>query len=333
MSNLVSIIVAAYNCEQFIRQSLDSLLNQSYENIEIIIADDSSTDKTKTIIDSYSDKRIKRYHNNKNLGYLKTCNKLFTKCLGSYITFQDADDWSKQNRIQKHLSFMLHYNLDISTCGYDKVSTDGKFLYTFFPTELKSDFIQEINETHFVRVCGASIMIKREVLHSVGNYRLFFDRIGSEHLDWLLRMLPKHSIRNIQKPLYVYRDNPASISNEIDLAKPINYISGRIAFNLFEERMLNNGIDSLMGSNVNQEKITNHALRSFNIHGAFGGSAQRLIQSKRYLDVFKQMFSLLSLRPFHFYTYIMIFVTLLKILLGSYYRPSANFVKTLFKQT
>ena len=88
----------AYNCEKYIHQAIDSVLNQTHINFELLIADDCSTDTTKQIIDSYKDPRIKTFHNNINLGYLKASNKLFSLCKGSYITFQDADDTSELNR-------------------------------------------------------------------------------------------------------------------------------------------------------------------------------------------------------------------------------------------
>ncbi|MBL7917984.1 MAG: glycosyltransferase family 2 protein, partial [Bacteroidia bacterium] len=68
---LISILMPAYNCEKFVKQAIESVLDQSYSNFELLIADDCSTDQTKKVIDSYSDQRIKKFHNQVNLGYLK----------------------------------------------------------------------------------------------------------------------------------------------------------------------------------------------------------------------------------------------------------------------
>ena len=82
-------MIPAYNVEKYIRQAIDSILNQTYSYFELLIADDASTDTTKQIINAYQkiDPRIKTFHNKKNEGYLLTTNKLFQKCKGDYIAF------------------------------------------------------------------------------------------------------------------------------------------------------------------------------------------------------------------------------------------------------
>ncbi len=113
---LVSVIIPAYNCERFIIQSLDSIINQTYQNLEIIVCDDASKDKTRKIIDSYSDPRIKRFHNEYNMGYLITWNKLMAFATGEYITFQDADDVSDTKRIEILLKAFYNFP-EISAVG------------------------------------------------------------------------------------------------------------------------------------------------------------------------------------------------------------------------
>ena len=97
---LISVVMPAYNVERYIEKSINSILDQSYPNVEILVADDASTDKTKAIIDGYTDARIKRFHNESNQAYLKTCNKLMSLAKGQFLAFQDADDFSHVQRFE-----------------------------------------------------------------------------------------------------------------------------------------------------------------------------------------------------------------------------------------
>ncbi len=125
----------AYNCEKFVKHAIDSMLNQSYSNFELLIADDCSKDSTKSIIDSYTDERIKRFHNDVNLGYLKASNKLFKQCTGQLITFQDADDYADLTRLEKLVGF-LDKNEKVSVIGSNviKVDENGKIIDAKFKT-------------------------------------------------------------------------------------------------------------------------------------------------------------------------------------------------------
>ena len=127
----ISVIMPAYNCEKYIRQAIDSILNQTCQNIELIISDDKSTDNTKKILDSYSDTRIKRFDNNVNLGYLKTFNKLIAFAKGEYIAFQDGDDYSDINRLDLLLTEFKKDN-ELGACGsnFTKISKDGELLFS-----------------------------------------------------------------------------------------------------------------------------------------------------------------------------------------------------------
>ena len=100
--NLVSIAMTTYNGEKFIKEQIDSLLHQTYKNLEIIICDDGSTDKTIEVIKEYEqkDKRIKFYQNEKNLGVLKNFEKAISLCSGEYIALCDQHDIWIKNKIE-----------------------------------------------------------------------------------------------------------------------------------------------------------------------------------------------------------------------------------------
>jgi len=99
---LISIAMCTYNGEKYIQEQLDSILNQTYTNLEIIITDDRSSDNTLEIIKEYQEKdaRIKLYDNEKNLGFLKNFDKAISLCTGDYIALSDQDDIWKHNKLE-----------------------------------------------------------------------------------------------------------------------------------------------------------------------------------------------------------------------------------------
>jgi len=103
---LISIAMCTYNGEKYIQEQLDSILNQTYKNIEIIITDDRSSDITIKIIKSYQqkDSRIKLYENEKNLGFLKNFEKAISLCSGDYIALADQDDIWKEYKLEQFLN-------------------------------------------------------------------------------------------------------------------------------------------------------------------------------------------------------------------------------------
>lgn len=102
---LISIAMCTYNGERYIKEQLDSILSQTYTNIELIITDDKSSDRTVSIIKEYQarDKRIKLYENETNLGFLKNFEKAISLCSGEYIALADQDDIWKENKLELFL--------------------------------------------------------------------------------------------------------------------------------------------------------------------------------------------------------------------------------------
>lgn len=115
----VSIIIPCYNVEKYIKDCLDSIINQTYKNIEIICVNDGSTDATKDIIKSYHDKRI-IYIEQENSGVSKARNIGLVAANGKYITFVDGDDLIKKDMIEILVEKMQRYKCDIVFCSYIK---------------------------------------------------------------------------------------------------------------------------------------------------------------------------------------------------------------------
>lgn len=117
MKNLISIIINIYNGESFIDRCIDSLLHQTYSNIEIIIIDDGSTDKTGQIIDLYTDKRIRVFHT-ENKGISSSRRLGLSKVNGEYIIFIDCDDYVETTFLEKLYNTLTIQNADMAICEY-----------------------------------------------------------------------------------------------------------------------------------------------------------------------------------------------------------------------
>lgn len=110
----VSILMPMYNSEKYVQEAIDSVLNQTYENFELIIVDDGSIDSSVEIVEKYNDPRIKLYKNIENKGLPYTRNKLLSLATGEYIALLDSDDIALPNRLQIQVDFLeRNQNVDI----------------------------------------------------------------------------------------------------------------------------------------------------------------------------------------------------------------------------
>lgn len=117
---LVSVIVPVYNAEMFLRETIETILNQTYKKYELILVDDCSTDNSVNIINKYKekDKRIKLIKNQKNSGAAVTRNNGIKKAVGQYISFIDADDKWEPTKLERQIKFMKENNCEFSFTSY-----------------------------------------------------------------------------------------------------------------------------------------------------------------------------------------------------------------------
>ncbi|MBT1162619.1 MULTISPECIES: glycosyltransferase family 2 protein [Bifidobacterium] len=130
---LISVIVNAYNVEQYIRRCLNSVLHQTYRNLEIIVVDDCSSDQTSHIIDSIAeiDSRIHVLHHSMNTGLSGGRNTGLENCHGKYITFVDADDWLEPDYVEYLYSLIAKFDAD--------VAISRNFFTSRFRTQITND--------------------------------------------------------------------------------------------------------------------------------------------------------------------------------------------------
>lgn len=125
---LVSIIMPSWNTEKYIAKSIESVINQTYENWELIIVDDCSTDNTDEVVHKFNDKRIKYYKNDVNSGAALTRNKAIREANGEWVAFLDSDDLWKPEKLKKQLDFMINNGYVFSYHNFEKIDEESNKL-------------------------------------------------------------------------------------------------------------------------------------------------------------------------------------------------------------
>lgn len=128
VDGLVSIIMPSWNTGRFIAESIQSVINQTYKNWELIIVDDCSTDNTDEVIAKFNDNRIRCFKNEKNSGAAVTRNKAIREAKGEWIAFLDSDDLWFPEKLEKQINFMKRNGLVFSYHDYIKIDEDSNLL-------------------------------------------------------------------------------------------------------------------------------------------------------------------------------------------------------------
>jgi glycosyltransferase involved in cell wall biosynthesis len=180
---LVSIALCTYNGEKHLEKQLDSLLTQTYSNLEVVIVDDCSTDNTYSIASSYAEKdsRIKCFKNAANLGFNKNFERAISLTTGEYIAISDQDDIWLPHKIESLLSNIESKWLIFSNSSFindDNETLEGKMLYGFNPTEHNYKCMLLANF-----VTGHTVLFKKDFI----NYFLPFPQNG--FYDWWIGLI------------------------------------------------------------------------------------------------------------------------------------------------
>lgn len=205
---IISVIMPVYNGEKYLREAIDSILNQSYYKFEFIIINDGSTDQTLNILHSYDDPRILLINQN-NQGVIASLNSGVSQSRGKYIARMDSDDISFPERLEKQFYFLENHP-DYHIVGTTFLIIDEKgSVQGINPVLLRDqDLRREILiETIFGH---GTVMMKKEIVQKLGLYRR--DVIHVEDYDLWVRFSKVGKVANLQEVLYLWRDHTQSIS-------------------------------------------------------------------------------------------------------------------------
>tara|TARA_B110000444_G_scaffold151054_1_gene141342 strand:+ start:7554 stop:8237 length:684 start_codon:yes stop_codon:yes gene_type:complete len=204
---LISVIMGAYNCEATIRASIESILKQTYTNLELLVVDDGSDDRTYDICKSIRDKRLKIYKNNKNIGLTKSLNKLISYSNGEFIARQDADDISQKNRLDTQMKYLIENDLDVCTSRAEILNSSKKIPGISYYLPLK---IVMMYKNPFIH---GTLLIKKHILEEVN----FYDESFYYAQDYKLM----NDLIKKQKKIKILKDNLyiLNMSNNISILK------------------------------------------------------------------------------------------------------------------
>jgi len=213
MSELVSICMATYNGEAYIKEQLDSLIDQDYKNIEIIVQDDNSQDKTYEILQEYAKKYkfIKVFQNKENIGYIKNFESLIQRANGDYIALCDQDDIWKKDK----LSLLVNQIKDNSLVYANSLLVDKNLnsLGMTLSQKLNNNFISSKDPLNFLldnSVSAHAMMFKKELVEYLKTFptTIYFDQYiamvaasqnGVKYIDKELVLYRQHSHNTLKK--------------------------------------------------------------------------------------------------------------------------------------
>lgn len=204
----ISVIMPAYNAGQTLGASVESILNQSFGDFELIVIDDASEDETAILIEGFisRDARVRSARNDRNLGITRTRNLGLSMAKGDYVAWQDADDISLPDRLSKQVAF-LESHPEVALLGgylqlFDATGDLGLRTYPLEDDKLRRMMFR------FSPVAQPSAMVRMAVLRQVG----YFDESlnVAEDLDMSFRIAARHRLANLDEALIRYRNSQTS---------------------------------------------------------------------------------------------------------------------------
>lgn len=250
---LVSIIVPVYNVEQYLEQCLTSIVEQTYENIEIIIVNDGSPDESHRILDFFAkkDSRVKVI-NQINSGLSEARNTGIAIAKGNYIMFVDGDDWIDFNMVERLFPKLI--NADLVACSYYRAyekfniprvfDIDGIFDANFFQRRLTGLVGEELKDPSLsdCLVTAWGKLFKSEIIKENNLQFVSTKEIGTEDLLFSLEYASYASkVYIINEPLYMYRRN--NVSSLTSTYKPNLLNQWSLLFKLIENKIVSRGFD------------------------------------------------------------------------------------------
>ncbi len=207
MQPLISIVLPIYNGEKYMRQSIDSVLAQTYINWELLIIDDGSTDRTASIATEYTtkDARIHYYKNPKNLRLPKTLNRGFSLAHGDYLTWTSDDNYYYPTALEVMYRTLQQQNQEFASASCDVIDADGKIVECIMVNDFARKTIVGSNPV------GACFLYSRKVYETIGEYNPELALV--EDFDYWQRICMKFEPACISEKLYAYRWHDGALTS------------------------------------------------------------------------------------------------------------------------
>ncbi len=208
-NDIVSVITPVYNVEKFIGATIESVMNQGYENLELILVDDCSTDRSSEIIKEYQ----KRYPNiiyhklGKNQGAAVARNTALDIAKGRYVAFLDADDQWCPEKLKKQLKFMEENQAAISCTAMDTLDDNNNYLGSVREVKPIIDYKFLLHNT---MIATSTVIVDRNL---IGDFQMPLRRGGQDYATWLMLMRNGTVCHGLNETLSHYRVLKNSLSS------------------------------------------------------------------------------------------------------------------------
>lgn len=208
-SYTVSVLMPAYNSAEYIKEAIESILEQTYTDFEFLIINDGSTDSTVDIINQFEDDRIKLIHNTENKGLIYSLNYGLELAQGKYIARMDADDIAFGTRLEKQVAF-LESNSDISILGtaFVFMGTSFEIHHPNYNDEIRIKLLDDVAFAH------PTVMMRRGVIKSKNiRYNADYTHI-EDYRFWVEAAIKNVEMANLDEVLLQYRQHPKQVSTQ-----------------------------------------------------------------------------------------------------------------------
>lgn len=208
----VSILMPVYNVAPYLREAMDSILTQTFQDFELIVLDDCSPDNSSEILDTYTDERIVRYRGEKNMGLSNVLNVGMAMARGEFIARMDSDDLSTPERLVTQVAYLdAHPEVDLCSCGMELFGAKQA-------TWVREMNVEDVKITALFHspILHASSMWRRASFERVG-LRFLQEMVPAEDYDmWTRAMAAGLRLVNIPQVMYKYRIHPSQATTQTD---------------------------------------------------------------------------------------------------------------------
>lgn len=228
---LISIIMPAYNAKKTINEAINSVLNQSYKNWELIVINDCSTDTTLSIVEKLANKdtRIKLISNNVNSGTSKTRHRGLSEATGEWLAFLDSDDIWQADKLAKQISLQKEIGAELLFTGSAFIDAQGNNLPWILRVPLQIGYKQLLKQN---LISNSSVLVRKELF---SQFEALGDDMHEDFAGWLRILKTGRIAYGIDEPLLIYRLSVNSKSSNKLKAAIMNWKTYRyVGLNVIE---------------------------------------------------------------------------------------------------
>ncbi len=211
---LISVITTVYNCEKYLRESIESILNQTFTDFEFIIINDGSTDSSASIVRSYNDNRIRFYDNSENHRIPRRRNEAILLAKGKFIAIHDGDDISLPKRFETQIKIINGGCLFCIGGHAIRIDLDGNQTGLMnYPAELHRSIVYMILHKCMNPIIDPTTIFVKDSFLKLGGYTLNKEIYTVPDFDlWARAISANMRFLNVQEPVIKYRRNPDSMT-------------------------------------------------------------------------------------------------------------------------